>query len=209
MKAKLIVGIFYLVGLLLLALGVSMMIIADLGVGPWDAVYVALSEKLGLTVGSWVFIVGILLIIVNSLLAKGIPDFLAIITIIIIGSFVDFWLLIVFAEYQTGSFGKDVIVMSAGVLVLAIGIASYLQMKVARNPIDNLMVVIQQLTGKSIAFTKTAMELVVLVIAFFIGGPIGIGTIIITIIIGPLIQLFYPRFTKLKVRLCDEVLAEG
>ena len=44
MKVKLMVASFYIVGLLFLSLGISMMILANLGAGPWDAMYVGLSE---------------------------------------------------------------------------------------------------------------------------------------------------------------------
>lgn len=198
MKAKLIVCVFYLVGLLLLSLGISLMILADLGAGPWDAMYVGLSERIGLTVGSWVFIVGILLIFINSLLLKATPDYLAVITILLIGSFIDFWLLAVFAQSHSIDIWIRIIMLTIGILLIAIGISCYLQSKLARNPVDNLMMAIRLRTGKSIAFTKTTMELIVFVLAFLAGGPIGIGTIIVTFIIGPLIQFFYSPVTKFK-----------
>ena len=78
----------------------------------------------------------------------------------------------------------------------------YLQLSFARNPVDNLMMTLQSLTGKSLAVTKTVMEVSVLVLAFFIGGPIGIGTIIITFVIGSLIQLFYPPVTRFEDWTC-------
>jgi uncharacterized protein len=64
------------------------------------------------------------------------------------------------------------------------------------------MIALQSLTGKSLAVTKTVMEVSVLVLAFFIGGPIGIGTIIVTFAIGPLIHFYYPPVTKLRKRIC-------
>ena len=102
-----------------------------------------------------------------------------------------------------------ILILTGGMLIIAIGIACYLQSNFARNPVDNLMMALQSLTGKSLAFTKTVMEVLVFVIAFLIGGPIGIGTIIITLIIGPLIQLFYPTVTKFKNRICNEETSKG
>ncbi|XKI13320.1 Membrane protein [Sporosarcina sp. ANT_H38] len=202
MKNTLIISMFYLVGLLFLALGISMMILSNLGAGPWDAMYVALSESVGLTVGSWVFIVGVLLIIINSLLLKGTPDFLAIITIVLIGALIDFWLLGVFPDFTATEIGMRIFMLIAGILIIGLGISLYLQSSFARNPVDNLMMTLQSLTGKSLAVTKTVMEVSILVLAFFIGGPIGIGTIIVTFAIGPLIQMFYPPVTKFKNRIC-------
>lgn len=209
MKNILIISLFYIIGLSFLSLGISMMILSNLGAGPWDAMYVGLSEKIGLTVGSWVFIMGVLLIVVNSLLLKKTPDFLAVITILLIGSLIDFWLLVVFLNFEATAMWMQILFLAVGILVIGIGISFYLQSNFARNPIDNLMMAIQLISGKSLAFTKTVIEVSVLVLAFIIGGPIGIGTIIVALIIGPLIQLLYPPVTKFKNKMCNEEIVRG
>jgi len=202
MKNRIIIALFYLIGLTFLSLGISLMILAELGAGPWDAMYVGLSDTIGLSVGTWIFIVGILLILLNGFLMKKTPDFMAIITIFIIGALIDFWLLLVFSQFETESLALRIFMLIAGIVIIAIGIASYLQSNFARNPMDSLMMAIQYRTGKSLAFSKTCMELTVLVIAFIIGGPIGIGTVLSTLTIGPLIQFFYSPVTRLCGRLC-------
>lgn len=202
MKIRVIIALFYLIGLIFLSLGISLMILADLGAGPWDAMYVGLSEIIGLSVGTWIFIVGILLILLNGLIMKKIPDFSAIITIFIIGAFMDFWLLIVFSEFTAAAIAMRIFMLIAGIVIIAIGIACYLQSNFARNPMDSLMMAIQYRTGKSLWVSKTSMELTVLVIAFFVGGPIGIGTVLSTIMIGPLIQFFFSPVTRIRGRLC-------
>lgn len=202
MKNIVIIGLFYLIGLALLSLGICLMILSDLGAGPWDALYVGLSDIIGFTVGSWVFIVGVLLIIINSVLLKKVPDFSAIITILIIGSFIDFWLLIVFSTYSVTGMAMRIFLLTAGIVIIGIGICFKLQSSFARNPVDNLMMALQSLSGKSLAVTKTVMEVFILVLAFFIGGPIGIGTIIVTFAIGPLIHIIYPPVTKFRNRIC-------
>ncbi|WP_404407209.1 YitT family protein [Jeotgalibacillus malaysiensis] len=204
MKKGFIIGIFYLLGLLLLSFGISMMIVADLGVGPWDALYVGLSETIGFTVGTWVFILGIILILLNGYLMKKMPDFLAIITIFLIGVFMDFWLLVAFAGVDALSMPIRAMMLVAGVLMIALGITFYLQANFARNPIDSLMMAIKMRTGKSLAFSKTIMEVSVLVIAFLFGGPIGLGTVIVAFGIGTLIQLFITPVTNTRKRLTNE-----
>ncbi len=195
---------FYLLGLLLLSFGISMMIVADLGVGPWDALYVGLSETIGFTVGTWVFILGIILILLNGYLMKKTPDFLAIITIFLIGVFMDFWLLVAFAGVDALTMPVRAMMLVAGVLIIALGITFYLQANFARNPIDSLMMAIKMRTGKSLAFSKTIMEVSVLVIAFLFGGPIGLGTVIVAFGIGTLIQLFITPVTNTRKRLTNE-----
>ncbi|TFE02196.1 YczE/YyaS/YitT family protein [Jeotgalibacillus salarius] len=204
MKKGFVIGMFYLLGLLLLSFGISMMIVADLGVGPWDALYVGLSETIGFTVGTWVFILGIILILLNGYLMKKMPDFLAIITIFLIGVFMDFWLLVAFAGVDALTMPVRAMMLAAGVIIIAVGITFYLQANFARNPIDSLMMAIQVRTGKSLAFSKTVMEVTVLVIAFLFGGPIGLGTVIVAFGIGSLIQFFITPVTNTRKRLTNE-----
>jgi len=204
MKKKIIIGLFYIVGLTFLSFGISTMILANLGAGAWDAMYVGLSNITGLSVGTWILLVGILLILVNSLLLKKIPEFLAVITIFIIGALIDFWLLIAFPGFSLTDMGLRILMFVGSILIIAVGITFYLQSSFARNPMDTLMMAIQIRTGKSLAFSKTVMEVTVLIIALIIGGPIGIGTIIVTFSIGPLIQLFYSPVTKFRIVLCQD-----
>jgi len=204
MKNKLIVGVFYIVGLTLLSLGISTMIIANVGAGAWDAMYVGLSDITGLSVGTWILLVGIFLILLNGLLLKKIPEFLAVITILIIGALIDFWLLVVFSGFLLTDLSLRILMFIGSILIIALGISLYLQSSFARNPMDTLMMAIKVRTGKSLAFSKTVMEITVFIIALLIGGPIGIGTVIVTLLIGPLIQLFYSPVTKLRVTLCQE-----
>ncbi|MFX3673391.1 MAG: YitT family protein [Paenisporosarcina sp.] len=204
MKNKIIIGLFYILGLAFLSLGISTMILANLGAGAWDAMYVGLSNITGLSVGTWILIVGVLLILLNGILLKKIPEFLAVITILIIGSLIDFWLLIVFPGFSSTDLGLRICMFVGSTFIIALGITFYLQSSFARNPMDTLMMAIQARTGKSLAFSKTIMEVTVLIIALLIGGPIGIGTVIVTLSIGPLIQLFFTPVTNFRKRLCKE-----
>ena len=53
MKNRSIVAAFYLVGLTFLSLGISLIILAELGAGACDAMNVGLNELFGLSVGTW------------------------------------------------------------------------------------------------------------------------------------------------------------
>lgn len=182
--------IFYLIGLFFMGLGVTLTIKANLGAGAWDALNVGLSSAIGLTVGSWVFIIGVLLIFINAFITKGKPKFLAVVTILLIGFFVDFWLLVVFNNmYLDGRF-EQVISLLFGIFFIALGVSMYLQTKFPANPIDQLMISLHERFSLNFMVAKTIGEVVALCLAFIFQGPIGLGTIIITFLIGPIIQLF-------------------
>lgn len=84
--------VIYVLGLLILTLGIALTIQSNLGTSPFDALLVGLSQKIGLTVGSWEIILAIILIILNSLLKKQRPEVLGLGTAFITGIGIDLWL---------------------------------------------------------------------------------------------------------------------
>ncbi|MEH7081006.1 hypothetical protein V7101_20765, partial [Bacillus velezensis] len=84
--------LFYVIGLLILTLGISLAITAGKGASAWDALAVGESTTFGLTVGTWIIINSSILLFVNAFLQKKRPDWLAAITFILIGRFLDLWL---------------------------------------------------------------------------------------------------------------------
>jgi uncharacterized membrane protein YczE len=202
---KLIIrALFYLIGLFVLSFGISLTIKSNLGAGAWDALNVGLSQTIGLTVGSWVFIVGIILIGINAWLRRSKPDYLAVITIFLVGVFIDFWLIQVFHAWVPLGMVLRFVVLLAGMVIMAIGISAYLQAKFPVIPIDNLMLGLQERLKVKMMTAKTIGEVVALIFALIFKGPIGIGTFIITFGIGPLIQIFFPRMENLYKKLRHE-----
>ncbi|MEC2075326.1 YczE/YyaS/YitT family protein [Metabacillus fastidiosus] len=191
---------FYLVGIFIMGLGVALTIKANLGVGAWDALNVGLENTFGLTIGKWVIIVGVVLLFVNAIIVKGRPKFFAAITFVLIGFSIDFWMLQVFDELIPDSLATKFVILSFGIFMLAMGVAMYLQAEFPVNPIDNLMLSLHERFHFSLMKSRLIGELSALLIAFLLHGPIGIGTIIIALTVGPLIQLcnasFETLFTK-------------
>lgn len=196
MKPVLIRIMSYLGGLLILSFGITLTILAGLGTGAWDALNVGLANMTVYSVGNWVIFIGILLILINALLSKSKPELLALVTVIIMGYFIDFWLLVVFDNSLFSGLGLQIVVLFIGAVMIAFGITVYLQAEFAVIPIDRFMFVLKDLLGVNVMLAKTIAEVIALLAAFLVGGPIGIGTIVVTFLIGPLIQLFYPHVKK-------------
>jgi len=186
----------YLLGLFILSIGISFTIIARLGAGAWDALAVGLSNLTGFSVGTWVILIGVILIFVNALIMKNRPQFISIITVIILGYFIDFWLIFVFPNFFVETILLRFVILLSGVLLMGVGIATYLQGKFAIIPIDGFMMAIQTRLKVSLGVAKTIAEITALVFAFFVGGPIGIGTVIVTLSIGSMIQIFFPHLER-------------
>ncbi|WP_407270844.1 YczE/YyaS/YitT family protein [Radiobacillus sp. PE A8.2] len=196
--------LFYLIGICIMTFGASLTIKADLGAGAWDAVNVALSEMSGLTVGNWVIIIGIFLMFTNAMIANMRPDYLALITIFIIGFVIDFWLLIVMADWHFEQLLVQATMLIIGVFILGFGVSLYLQPSLFINPIDGFMVALHKRFGMSLLKAKSITEGLAVLIGFLLGGPVGIGTLLILLFIGPAIQFFEPISKKMLTLLQSE-----
>ncbi|PEL14061.1 YitT family protein [Bacillus sp. AFS017336] len=194
--------VFFVLGILILALGVSITILSKLGTGPFDALLVGLSKNVGFTVGSWEIIIALLLICLNSVLKRRRPEFLGLVTAFITGASIDMWLFILHNFLTPELWYSKVIWFGIGLIVSGLGTSTYLHTNFAPIPVDRLTLIIQELTKTNLFISKTFIYLVFLIMALIFKGPIGAGTIL-TVCFGGLILNFFMPITK---KVLDRVL---
>jgi len=194
--------VFYVMGILILTLGISFTIQSNLGTSPFDALLVGLSKNVGLTVGSWEIILAIILIGCNAILAKQKPEFLGFITAFITGIGIDMWLFLLHNVLTPEAWYSQVVCFSVGLVVIGVGTATYLHTNFAPIPVDRLTLIIKELMKTTISFARTAIYLLFLLMAIIFKGPIGIGTII-TVCLGGFILHFFMPITG---RILDRIL---
>ncbi|MGY4795814.1 YczE/YyaS/YitT family protein [Lysinibacillus fusiformis] len=194
--------VFYVVGILILTLGISLTIQSNLGTSPFDALLVGLSKNVGLTVGSWEIILALLLICSNSLLARQRPEILGLITAFITGIGIDMWLFLFHDVITPDIWYSQAVCFVIGLVVVGLGTATYLHTNFAPIPVDRLTLIIKELTKKTIFFSRTAIYLLFLVLAIICKGPIGIGTLL-TVCLGGFILHFFMPITG---RILDNIL---
>lgn len=191
-------SVFYVVGILFLTFGVSMTYEGQaLGVGAFDALNMGLSEATGRSVGFWVNMCGLILLSIDAIIRRGMPNFLALIPMVMIGTLIDFWMINVMPLFEASQTAGELFAIILGMTFIAFGLALYLQPKFAPAPIDVILVTVSETFKLSFGVAKTIIEGTILVFAFLVGGPIGIGTVIITLCIGPILQFFYPKVENL------------
>ncbi|MBB4874444.1 putative membrane protein YczE [Bacillus velezensis] len=172
--------------------GISVTIQSDLGTSPFDALIVGLSVHAGLTVGSWEIIIAFLLICCNSMLKRQRPEFSGMITAFITGIGIDMWLFflhrVITPELWYGKAGCFAI----GLVVIGIGTATYLHTNFAPIPVDRLTLIVRDLTGRSIFFSRTVIYFIFFILAVMLKGPVGIGTLLTVCLGGIILHFFMP-----------------
>ena len=168
-----------LIGLVIIGIGASTLRVAGLGVDPFTAMNIGLSSMFGMQLG-------IFQIIVN---AFGLGTILNMLLVGILIQQISTWLQ-PYANSLGGSTIGKLLSLFVGVLIFTFGCALYMATDQGESPYDAIAPTICQQINKPYASVRKAQDLLVLLIGFIAGGPIGIGTIICAFGAGPLISFW-------------------
>lgn len=185
--------------MMILSLGISMTIKGQkLGIGPWDVLHVGLYKNFGLTIGTWGIITGFIIIISTAAVLKEWPQIGTWLNMILIGLFIDLfnWLL-----PDITTMGAQLLIFSAGVIVMGYGVGIYISPNIGAGPRDSLMLVLVKKTGASVKKIRTTLEVVVAIVGWIFGGPIGIGTVLIALFLGQIVHYTLPQCQKFLLKL--------
>lgn len=181
----------FMIGLAVMALGCYMTIQADLGVAPWDVLHIGLQKTFGLTIGIWAQLIGVIVIVLSFFLAKIKPGIGTALNVIFFGVFIDLFIWLEFIPAPSHLYQR-ILLFIAGVLVMAIGIGMYISPRLGAGPRDSFMLALNERMGWSIQKVRMSIELIVLLLGGLLGGPVSIGTLLIAVLTGPLIQRTIP-----------------
>ncbi|MCP3031878.1 YitT family protein [Halobacillus sp. A1] len=181
---------FYLIGIIVMTFGIALTIHSQLGTSPFDALLVGLYRTFGLTIGSWEIVVGFSMILFNAIAEKKRPEYLALLTALLTGFFIDVWVFSTESLFTPETWGMQMFCLLMGLFFAGLGIAINLQADFAPNPFDRTMLVVKNLTGLNVSISRALISVVLVIIAFFFNGPIGLGTLIITLFSGVVIHFF-------------------
>ncbi|MBV8217433.1 MAG: hypothetical protein JO325_03140 [Solirubrobacterales bacterium] len=177
------------VGLVLYGVSASMLLLAGLGVDPWDVLHQGLSRRLGLGVGTWAIIVsGAVLLLWIPLRQR--PGFGTLNNALVVGLVIDLMLAIVPPVHYLPA---QIVVMLGGVVLNGIATGLYIGAGLGPGPRDGLMTGLAA-RGHSIRIVRTSIELTVLVTGWLLGGTVGVGTVVYALAIGPIAHVTIPRF---------------
>jgi len=197
-KPKLTTLIMLVIGLFLFGLGEAIIIGSGSGVSPWTVLAQGISSKTDLSIGMATFLISIFILIFWVPL-KQIPGIGTILNAIIIASAID--LTLGFIPKPELIYLK-ILQASFGILIVGIGSGIYLASNLGPGPRDGLMIGLQQKTNTSIPLIRTIIEITAVTVGWFLGGIVGIGTILFVFGIGPCVGVglnLVEKFSKKRI----------
>ena len=180
-----------LVGLFLYGASMAMVLRGTLGQIPWDVLHVGVSHHIPLSFGT--IVIGVsLLVLLGWIPLRQKPGLGTIGNALLIGPSADLVLSVLDAPTQLG---WRFTLLIGGIVLNGIATGMYIGSQFGPGPRDGLMTGIARVTGGSIRLVRTGIEIAVVVVGWFLGGVVGLGTVLYALAIGPLAQLFLPLFT--------------
>ena len=172
-------------GLMLFGLGEGLLIVSFTGASPWSVLAQGLSLNVNLSIGMLTFLISVTVLILWIPLGQK-PGMATILNALIIALMID--LCIKFVPTPS-SYYNQLILAIVSVVTVGIGGGIYLVSNLGAGPRDGLMVGLQEKTNLPIALVRATLEISVVSVGWYLGGTVGIGTLLFAFGIGPCVAL--------------------
>ena len=182
-------------GLLVSAVGITLMLQANIGLEPWSVLQQGMVLTFGMTFGTASAIVGAAVIAIAFFCGESF-GLGTLANIFICPMMIDLLLYLNWIPLFTGLW-SGLAALLAGMELLALGTWLYMKSALGSGPRDALMVVLARKTRWSVGVCRAAVEVVIVFIGWRLGGQVGIGTVLAAVGVGSLFNLnfFLLRFT--------------
>lgn len=192
--------IVFVCGIFILALGAATLITANVGVATWDVLHIGLARISSLSVGRWVQIVGITMVLMTCVFERKRPVLGSVLNIVLVGFFLNFILSVnIIPHFE--NIGARILLLIIGIILMGIGSGMYVASKVGAGPRDGITLFLARRFSISVRLARTILEISALTIGWLIGGPVSIGTFISVPLIGPVMQASLKVWTSILEKL--------
>ena len=184
-KPKISTFFFLCFGLTLFGLGEGLLIVSLSGASPWSVLAQGISLNVNYSIGVITFIISVIVLIMWIPLKQK-PGIGTILNALIIAGMID--LCINFVP-SPESYISQIILAIVAVLTVGIGGGIYLVANLGPGPRDGLMIGLQKVSNLPIATVRAFIEISVVSFGWYLGGTVGIGTLLFAFGIGPAVAL--------------------
>ncbi len=184
-KPKFSTFFFLCFGLSLFGLGEGLLIVSFTGASPWSVLAQGISLNVNLSIGTITLLISIAVLILWIPLGQK-PGMGTIFNALIIAIMIDLCIKYV---PTPSNYIHQLLLALISVIMVGIGGGIYLVSNLGAGPRDGLMIGLQKLTNFPIAAVRATLEISVVSIGWYLGGTVGIGTLLFAFGIGPCVAL--------------------
>ncbi len=184
-KPKFSTFFFLCFGLSIFGLGEGLLIVSFTGASPWSVLAQGISLNVNLSIGTITLLISIAVLILWIPLGQK-PGMGTIFNALIIAIMIDLCIKYV---PTPSNYIHQLLLSVISVVMVGIGGGIYLVSNLGAGPRDGLMIGLQKLTNFPIAVVRATLEISVVSIGWYLGGTVGIGTLLFAFGIGPCVAL--------------------
>lgn len=184
------------VGLILVGIGIGMLLFSDLGVDPGSVFVSGVSNTFSLSYGFSSALVNALILLIVFFIDKKYINIASVLAMITIGYTADFANMLV-SQIIPDHFIIRFLMIFVGCATMSLGIATYLGGNLGGGAIDLIGLLISEKKNIKFDYVRIASDVTFVVAGFALGGKVGIATLILAFLTGPLIELFRPYVHKI------------
>jgi uncharacterized protein len=184
-KPKISTFLFLCLGLTLFGLGEGLLIVSFAGASPWSVLAQGISLNIDLSIGTITLFLSIGILIFWLPLNQK-PGIGTILNALIIAVMIDISIALI---PTPENYISQLLLAFIAVLTVGLGGGIYLVANLGAGPRDGLMVGLQQKTNLPIAAVRAFLEITVVSIGWYLGGTVGVGTLLFAFGIGPAVAL--------------------
>lgn len=172
-------------GFALFGVAIALIIQANLGTGAWGVLTVALADLTSTTPGMMIILSGLLALILAMLLGEKI-GWGTVSNMLFVGPWVDFFL--IFIPSVESNLPLQVAMLLVSIALVGLASAVYISVDAGAGPRDSLMLAVSRRLQWSVQRSRAAIELVVVLVGWRLEGPVGVGTLVFALLVGPAVQ---------------------
>ena len=185
LKPKISTLFFLFFGLTLFGLGEGLLIISTSGASPWSVLAQGLFLNIGFSIGLITIFISIAVLLLWYPLKQK-PGIGTILNALIIGLMIDICIRYI---PTPENYISQVLLGAIAVVTVGLGAGIYLVANLGAGPRDGLMIGLQKKTNLPIALVRSVLEISVMSLGWYLGGTVGIGTLLFAFGIGPCVAL--------------------
>lgn len=188
------------VGLVIYGFAVALMVVARVGLGPWDVFHQGIELNTPLTFGQAMIAAGMAILLYSILGPKVKVGIGTILNMLLIGVWSDVFLALPWLSEQSFGFGAGLALFIVGLVLCGLATGLYITAGLGAGPRDGFVIGVSRMTGGSVRLIRTLTEITVLALGWLMGGSVGVGTVLFALTVGPLMQFFLRLFRGFEPR---------
>ena len=183
-----------MLGLWLFGTGEAFLVDAGIGQSPWTVLAYGLAKTFNMTIGETTFFTSVAVLLLWIPLKRR-PGLGTVMNIVVVATALE--VMIKFLPSPT-NFIAQLVEVLIGIAIVGIASGLYITCNVGPGPRDGLMTGLNTRTGIRVGRVRLAIEVVVLTIGWFLGGIVGIGTLLFALLIGQAVALAFGLVERLS-----------